>query len=361
MSLENVRPQKYDVRHVLCDTKPTRTRPAPLDEYVYALDLPRAYERIFWIHWEEGYQNARTFLSALSLAEVARRARCDLSTVTRAYRRLSECGLIRRKNPGRNPANKFRQAIVITDALLPREAVSKLLNGPSVRRASPAPNSPTYSNPEISAVSPLQCPGQSPNPVTPPSSPPPSQTTAEQGMDPLRDTGFTVDQVRQWLRPPNSLKLGLAARARLSRSELERYQAFQQGHAAAMHWDAESALTSDQQALLTFTVLQGRLATADPAKASVHRPVSQTAKCPPTIRQLSTFMQADLRFKLTQILPLEEVQERFAEVIYSVERGVLAKHGVHFAINIALSKLRKGLWTRPKGMSAFRIASALRS
>jgi hypothetical protein len=44
------------------------------------------------------------------------------------------------------------------------------------------------------------------------------------------------------------------------------------------------------------------------------------------------------------------VPDRLLEIAWAVERGVLAKHDVHFALNIAVKKVREGQWKRPYRM-----------
>src|SRR4051794_12481143 len=83
-----------DVRWVLCNKKRFGLRPEPLEQYVYSLGLSQTAERVFWTHWDIGVRRG-DFTSELSLQEVATRCHCDVSGVTRAYRRLQKCGLLR--------------------------------------------------------------------------------------------------------------------------------------------------------------------------------------------------------------------------------------------------------------------------
>ena len=69
--------------------------------------------------------------SELPLKQVARECCVDPSTVTRAYQLLKGLELIRREDPGRDPANPFQQAIAITEVRVPRELLVTLGQTPN--------------------------------------------------------------------------------------------------------------------------------------------------------------------------------------------------------------------------------------
>jgi len=45
-----------------------------------------------------------------------------------------------------------------------------------------------------------------------------------------------------------------------------------------------------------------------------------------------------------------DVDMKFREIVWAVEEGALIKFEPRFAVNIALKKLKNGLWTRPNRM-----------
>jgi hypothetical protein len=67
-------------------------------------------------------------------------------------------------------------------------------------------------------------------------------------------------------------------------------------------------------------------------------------------RPICTFSLAYLRKHLTQHLPAADVDAKFREIIWAVEEGALVKFEPRMAINIALKKLKEGVWTRPNRM-----------
>ena len=112
MSIRNER----DVRTQLSREKYFSLRPKPLERWIWERGIPQAAERVFWVHWEEGMRRG-DWCSELSLRQVARECAVDTSTVTRSYQALKCLGLLRREDPGRDPANPFRQSIAITEVL----------------------------------------------------------------------------------------------------------------------------------------------------------------------------------------------------------------------------------------------------
>src|SRR4051812_42458604 len=130
MRLEN----SNDPRDVLVRQKFFSIRPKPLEHWLWGASISPSAERVFWIHWEAGHRNG-TWCSSIPLRQVARESRLDVSTVTRAYQQLSQCGLIRRQDPGRDPRNPFMQATAITEVRLPRELLCELGRHPNRRAA----------------------------------------------------------------------------------------------------------------------------------------------------------------------------------------------------------------------------------
>jgi hypothetical protein len=91
------------------------------------------------------------------------------------------------------------------------------------------------------------------------------------------------------------------------------------------------------------------------ANDSQQRPVSalQTKAAPVTkagARKICTFSLAYLRKQLTQQATAADLDVKFREIVWAVEEGALAKFEPRLAINIALKKLKEGVWTRPNRM-----------
>src|ERR1017187_4525269 len=126
MSIENA----HDPRDRLVREKYFTLKPKPLERWLWQQGLPQAAERVFWLHWEEGMMRG-DWCSELSLRQVARECCVDPSTVTRAYQVLKGLKLIRREDPGRDPANPFQQAIAITEVRIPRELLVELGRAPN--------------------------------------------------------------------------------------------------------------------------------------------------------------------------------------------------------------------------------------
>src|SRR5438132_754736 len=117
-----------DPRRVLCESKYFGMRPQPLEQWLFSQRLSQIAERVFWLHWDQGYING-DFTSSIPISEVARRVHADASSVTRAYQQLKLRGLLRRQDPGRDPNMPFCQATAITEVLLPRTEITSLLSG----------------------------------------------------------------------------------------------------------------------------------------------------------------------------------------------------------------------------------------
>src|ERR1035438_8841965 len=120
----------HDPRVVLKRDKYFSLRPRPLEQWLWRQGVAPSAERVFWLHWHEGMRNA-DWCSELPIRRVAQQCCLDVSTVTRSYQLLSGLGLIRRADPGRDPANPFQQATAITEVLVPRELLVELDRHPN--------------------------------------------------------------------------------------------------------------------------------------------------------------------------------------------------------------------------------------
>ena len=114
-----------DPRVLLKRDKYFSLRPKPLEQWLWRQGVAPSAERVFWLHWQEGMRNA-DWCSEIPIRRVAQQCCVDVSTVTRSYQLLIGLGLIRRADPGRDPANPFQQATAITEVLVPRELLVEL-------------------------------------------------------------------------------------------------------------------------------------------------------------------------------------------------------------------------------------------
>ena len=104
----------HDPRVVLKREKYFSVRPKPLEQWLWKAGIAPSAERVFWLHWQEGSRHP-DWCSEIPIKRVAQQCCLDVSTVTRAYQLLHRLGLIRRQDPGRDPANPFQQATAVTE------------------------------------------------------------------------------------------------------------------------------------------------------------------------------------------------------------------------------------------------------
>lgn len=309
MRLEN----DGDPRRLLCETKYFGMRPQPLEELLFDLQLTRTAERVYWLHWDAGVRRG-DWTSEIPISVVAGRCRCDESSVTRAYQLLRKHGLLRRESPGRVPGNPFRECVAVTEVLIPRNMLGKLLAAPA-RAKAPKPTDRT---------------------VLRPSDP---STNANSGHAELEGAISTRYGKR-------AMEVILAKMTDTERTSW--YQANRAAQAgrevATFDVSSESRLDElDTKFLLAFL---SRVRT----QVIAERPTASTTKAVATGPRLSPFELAYLRKQLGPHVPTYDLDERVREVSWSVEFGALRRFSVRLAINIACKKMREAEWTRPNGM-----------
>ena len=314
MSIDNTR----DPRTAMVREKYFSLHPKPLERWLWQQGLPQAAERVFWLHWEEGMKRG-DWCSELSLREVARECSIDPSTVTRAYQVLRRSGLIRREDPGRDPANPFQQATAITEVRLPRELVVELGRYPDRPR-----------RPDMGTEKPqLRLEGQgAPLPDSPEI---PAQAPADAADAPMT-------------------RLARAESAALMRklSDRERSEFFlaSRDRRSAMTFDEPTALNPEERGLVLGIL--GQISASRPA-ASAAAPVVRVVR-PSTPRRLSPLEAARVRKQIVGLVPATDAAEFFRQVLWSVEEGALRRFETPLALNIALKKIREGIWARPNRM-----------
>jgi hypothetical protein len=293
-------------------------RPRPLEQWLWRQGVAPSAERVFWLHWHEGMRNA-DWCSEIPIRRVAQQCCLDVSTVTRSYQLLSGLGLIRRADPGRDPANPFQQATAITEVLVPRELLVELDRHP---------NRPHFSadRPQASRAPAAE------------SAPP---RLADVELTPVRKDPF----------PGLSLKRRLRALAELtalmSAGERRQFDEAQRLHTSGMGFDEGSRLGPEQRARALQWLEICALKPAAPA-GMTQTSTSATAMIGP--RKLTVFEIARLRRELQAVVESAAVAERLREVVWSIEEGALRRFQCLHATRIALKKVRDGLWSRPNRM-----------
>jgi IclR helix-turn-helix domain len=312
MSIRNER----DVRTQLSREKYFSLRPKPLERWIWERGIPQAAERVFWVHWEEGMRRG-DWCSELSLRQVARECAVDTSTVTRSYQALKHLGLLRREDPGRDPANPFRQSIAITEVLIPRELLVNLSRFPNRNR---------NATPEVSAAL---------APATPP------LPTLKTAKSPALGRGETK-----------------AILERLSDQEKQAYFAASRDRRTAMSFDAQTKLTPEERGRVLDVLTS--IAKAIPSVTSPSEsPIARKQVAPyAKPRRLSALEAARVRSSVLNLGGMNEGTELFRQVLWSIEEGALRRFDARLALNIALKKIRDGAWTKPNRLPPNWLANA---
>ena len=310
MSIRNER----DARTQLSREKYFSLRPKPLERWIWERGIPQAAERVFWVHWEEGMRRG-DWCSELSLRQVARECAVDTSTVTRSYQALKHLGLLRREDPGRDPANPFRQSIAITEVLIPRELLINLSRFPNRNRAVAA---------DLPAISAAET--ASPQTETP--------------KAPVLGRGETKVILEK-----------------LSDSEKQAYFTASRDRRASMPFDSDTKLTPEERGRVLDVLTSLANATPSipsPSPRAAPKQVGNYARP----RRLSALEAARVRAGVVSLAAPNGGAELFRQVLWSIEEGALRRFDARLALNIALKKIRDGAWTKPNRLPPNWLASA---
>lgn len=296
-----------DARDTLLRTKYFSMRPQPLERWLWEQGLSQAAERVFWLHWDEGAR-AGDWCSQIPISRVALACRIDPATVTRAYQHLRRLGLLRREDPGRDPANPFCQATAVTEVRLPRELLAVIAAAPD--RPAATARHPIEAGPAAEVAPP------------PPAAPPATEAYA-----------------------PKTLRESRALYARLSDAERARFQEATRLRSADLDFDPDSRLRPEEQAYLRAS-LQA-LGAAPASTAPRRTPPAGRIGAGPALTPLEL---ARVRRRVLDLLPGDPGLAVAREVAWSLEAGALARFGALHGLNIALKKIREGAWSRPNRM-----------
>lgn len=342
-----------DPRSALVRDKYFSLRPKPLERWLWQQGLPQAAERVFWLHWEEGMRSG-DWCSQIALKRVARECCVDPSTVTRAYQVLKKLGLIRREDPGRDPANPFQQATAVTEVRLPRDLLTELHRAPSRRRreAGSAPASAVSSTPAVRADD--GGGGDRGGMRTTPGIDAglPAGPTAAPGAaaGPHGPSGDAASVRNPTAVPSLSREASRALFLKFSAGEHQRYFVATRDRTGRMDFDADTALAAEERAAV-LAILSRYAATPARDLTAAAGTAALNARAPvPRLRRLTVLEAARLRKRLLALVPASHAGETLRQVLWSVEEGALRRFEAPLAVNIALKKIREGAWTRPNRM-----------
>lgn len=314
-----------DIRTQLTREKYFSLRPQPLERWIWQQAIPQAAERVFWLHWEEGMRRG-DWCSELALRQVARECAVDTSTVTRAYQALRRLGLIRREDPGRDPENPFRQAIAITEVLVPRELLQNLSRYPN------------RSNPRAT--------------ITLAESRPQNPALVTGAPASIIATAGTTQT------PALSRTESKALMAKLSEAEQREFFLATRDRRTSMAFDPQTTLLPEERGRVLELLARISGSTPPPPAAAQTSTTVATHATYAKPRQLSPLEAARVRSSVLAVSPANQGGELFRQVLWSMEEGALRRFDPRLALNIALKKIREGAWTRPNRLPPNWLANA---
>jgi hypothetical protein len=303
MSIDHAR----DPRVTLMRDKFFTMRPKPLERWVWQQGLPASAERVYWYHWDLGAQNG-TWCSQVPLRIVARDCCLDPATVTRAYQLLKRLALVRREDPGRDPSHAFRQEVAVTEVRVPRELVIGLAREPN-RTAGHA----AAAKPVESARPAVQAPAEA----------------------------ATIVPTREESR---------AVFAKLSAGERTRFAQASSHRRTSVEFDADTRLAPTDRAHVLATLESLARARPSPGAAGAGEHRKALGHGPRRLAALEVVrVQKGLR-TLAAARAERPSPALLGEVVFAVEEGALLRFPIPLALNIALKKIREGLWSSPHRM-----------
>jgi len=303
----------HDPRDRLVREKYFSLRPKPLERWLWQQSLPASAERVFWLHWEQGMRN-RDWCSEIPVRRVASECYLDVSTVSRAYQLLRQRGLIRREDPGRDPANPFQQATAITEVRVPRELLVELARHPSRARRSER----EQPQPQAAVIEPTRA----------------GESAAPAAIRPAAELREARKEIQAKIN-------------KLSPAERERYYAAFRERRPIMAFDPDTKLAPEERGAVLANLEQmasSRIEAPEQPKCVQSDPNSPR-------RRLSPLEIARARRAIGATVPTaRDAAEALRQVVWAVEEGALRQFQTLKGLNIALKKIREGAWTRPNRM-----------
>jgi hypothetical protein len=310
----------FDPRTALVRTKYFNQYPQPLERWLWRQGLPQAAERVFWLHWTEGKRNG-DWCSEIPIKRVALECCVDVSTVTRSYQVLKAKGLMRREDPGRDPAKPFGQAIAITEVRLPREFLTELSRSPN------RPLQGTGPTESASVQAPARTAIDQPVASAARAESPPAPAAISPGSRPSRQETQAL-----W--------------SRVSAAERARFFTASRDRITCLEFDSDTHLTPEDRGQILAQLAQ--LAAAKPAPTAHAPSAAKPSYAGP--RRLSVLDLARTRKRILDAVPAPAAPELLRQVVWAVEQGALRRFDLKLALNIALKKIREGAWSRPNRM-----------
>jgi len=320
MSAENLRTTAVrleasrDPRTRLAREKFFSMRPKPLERWLWQQGIPASAERVYWYHWDIGNRNG-TWCSQVPIRIVGRECCLDPATVTRAYQLLKRLGLLRRVDPGRDPANPFQQATAVTEVRIPRELLTTLAREPT--RPHPAHWARIERRPSMA--------------------PEPEILRGRRAAEPASAT-IPREESR-------------AIFARLSAGERARFAESSRQRRSTLEFDADTRLGPADRGHVLATLES--LARARPGATPGERGQVASTRSTSGPRRLAALEILKLQRSLRTLASAAGVtpdSKLMREVLYAVEEGALLKFPAPLAINVALKKIREGAWSMPHRM-----------
>jgi hypothetical protein len=303
-----------DPRTRLAREKFFSMRPKPLERWLWQQGIPASAERVYWYHWDIGNRNG-TWCSQVPIRIVGRECCLDPATVTRAYQLLKRLELIRREDPGRDPANPFQQATAVTEVRIPRELLTTLGGEPS--RPRPVHEARTECRP-IAAPEP----------------------EIRQGRGAAEPAITAVPRAES-----------RATFARLSAGERARFAEASRQRRSNLEFDADTRLGPAERGHVLATLES--LARARPVSMPADRATTAESRRPTGPRRLPALEIVKLQKSLRTLATAAGVvpdSKLMREVLFAVEEGALVRFPAPLAINVALKKIREGVWSMPHRM-----------
>jgi hypothetical protein len=136
----------------------------------------------------------------------------------------------------------------------------------------------------------------------------------------------------------------------MSAGEVSRFRECMRTRQTQLTFDDDSAVSPEQRAAALQWLANAAIQAAKPVEAprSSGRAEHPAEFAPP--RNLSVFDLARVRKEIQDAVPAEQTSEVLRQVVWSMEQGALRRFAPLHAINIALKKVREGLWNRPNRM-----------
>jgi DNA-binding Lrp family transcriptional regulator len=284
-----------DIRNLLSAEKHYINVPIPLFQYLCGLNISRAHEHVFLLHWCEG-QISGDWKSKITIEKVAAKLSLSESTVKRAYRELADLGLIRRYSQGRNRYNPMRSDVTITEVTIPDAIVDELKSARNRAAATEAPHAPATEAPQANA--------------------PAKRRPAYEALHEEHEVKTQIG-AGDALRAPRKASVGARSKPRANECSISEMQ-------------VELNQPADLQVKRSM-------------EASTHEEGTNGGR-------IESWFAIKLRRALRERLDESKVDGPWHEMLWSIGHGSLSEQHHQKAFNVAMKLLRMNRWTTPWDM-----------